>query len=201
MRAAGLVVAGGAIVLIIEPFGPAAASGSLPAVGSPITLPASTLPMNPTTSTTAACAHPKQGCSTTFTAPPTTAPPPSRPVATTPTPSPTAAPPSGFSGGGGSAVGVSSVTTVPAKPPTAKKAKSKAHAAPLAANGVYNEPMVLANGGWKGLSLKAATNLKVPILFGLAVALFVLIQALIDRRDPKVSRAPERGDEETVGFE
>ena len=35
---------------------------------------------------------------------------------------------------------------------------------------------------------------------GLAVALFILLQSLIDRRDPKVSRAPERGDDDTVGF-
>jgi len=60
--------------------------------------------------------------------------------------------------------------------------------------------MVLANAGWQGISLRAATDLEVPILFGLFVALFVLVQALVDRRDPKLSRAPERGDEETVGF-
>lgn len=103
--------------------------------------------------------------------------------------------------GGGFTGGVSTVSrAVPLKPATTT-AKPKSHPAAPGANGVYNEPMVLANGGWKGLSLKAATNLKVPILFGLAVALFVLIQALIDRRDPKVSRAPERGDDETVGFE
>jgi hypothetical protein len=71
---------------------------------------------------------------------------------------------------------------------------------PAAAGGL-NEPMVVASGGWKGLSLKAATNLKIPIAFGVAVALFVLIQALIDRRDPKLSRAPERGDDDTVDFE
>jgi hypothetical protein len=67
--------------------------------------------------------------------------------------------------------------------------------------GVTAEPMTLANGGWKGVSLRAATNLKVPILFGVVVALFVLVQALIDRRDPKMSRAPERNDEDTVGFQ
>ena len=47
---------------------------------------------------------------------------------------------------------------------------------------------------------KAATDLKIPIAFAVAVALFLLVQALIDRRDPKLARAPERGDEETVGF-
>lgn len=61
--------------------------------------------------------------------------------------------------------------------------------------------MILASPHWKGLSLQAATNLKVPIAFALAVALFVALQALIDRRDPKISRAPEHGDDDTVGFE
>jgi hypothetical protein len=70
---------------------------------------------------------------------------------------------------------------------------------PVAASGL-NEPMILAGGGWQGVSLKAATSLRVPIVFGAVVALFVLIQALIDRRDPKLSRAPERGEDDTVGF-
>jgi hypothetical protein len=64
-----------------------------------------------------------------------------------------------------------------------------------------NVPMVLAAGPWQGVSLRAAGRLSIPILFGLAVALFIILQALIDRRDPKLSRAPERGDDDTVGFE
>jgi hypothetical protein len=71
---------------------------------------------------------------------------------------------------------------------------------PPAAKGLYNEPMVLAAGPWRGLSMQAATKLSIPILFGAAVALFALLQALIDRRDPKLSRAPERGEDDTVGF-
>ena len=63
-----------------------------------------------------------------------------------------------------------------------------------------DEPMILSSGGWQGVSLQAAVDLRVPILFGAAVLLFVLLQALVDRRDPKVSRAPERGDDDTVGF-
>jgi hypothetical protein len=50
------------------------------------------------------------------------------------------------------------------------------------------------------VSLRAATQLSVPIAFGLAVALFVIVQALIDRRDPKLSRAPARGDDDSVSF-
>jgi hypothetical protein len=61
--------------------------------------------------------------------------------------------------------------------------------------------MVVAGGPWPGLSLKTATRLSVPIFFAAAVGLFLLLQALVDRRDPKVSRAPERGNDETVGFQ
>jgi hypothetical protein len=33
------------------------------------------------------------------------------------------------------------------------------------------------------------------------VAVFLMVQALIDRRDPKLSQAPERGDDDTLGFQ
>ena len=74
---------------------------------------------------------------------------------------------------------------------------SKPSARPAA---IDNEPMILSSGGWQGVSLQAAVDLRIPILFGAAVLLFVLLQALVDRRDPKVSQAPERGDDDTVGF-
>jgi hypothetical protein len=164
---------------------------------SPPTLPASTVPvtLNPTT-TISPCKHKCKGATTT-----TQAPRPPAAVATTPPTVATAAttvPPEAF---------VAPVAT----PPTVTPGPSPGAASPVptkrakatpkpGASGEFTEPMVLANGGWQGLSLHAATNLKVPILFGLAVALFVLIQALIDRRDPKLSRAPERGDDDTVGF-
>jgi hypothetical protein len=96
-------------------------------------------------------------------------------------------------------------SSAPSTTAAAKAGKGKngslAAGAPSVPRGVTDIPMVIAGGGWKGVSLRAATNLKVPILFGVVVALFVLGQALIDRRDPKMSRAPERNDEDTVGFE
>jgi hypothetical protein len=61
--------------------------------------------------------------------------------------------------------------------------------------------MIAAGGPWHGPSLKAATGLAVPIAIGGAVAAFILVQALIDRRDPKLSAAPQRGRDDTVGFE
>lgn len=77
---------------------------------------------------------------------------------------------------------------------------SPAPAAASLPGAIDNEPMILSSGGWQGISLQAAVDLRIPMLFGAAVLLFVLLQALVDRRDPKVSRAPERGDDDTVGF-
>ncbi|MGH9114957.1 MAG: hypothetical protein ACRDWW_03920, partial [Acidimicrobiales bacterium] len=80
-----------------------------------------------------------------------------------------------------------------AAPPSTAKPKP-------VAPGIFDEPVVLAAGRWRGVSLQAATHLSVPIAFGAGVGLFILLQALVDRRDPKVSRAPERGRDDTVGF-
>jgi hypothetical protein len=58
----------------------------------------------------------------------------------------------------------------------------------------------LAGGPWPGGSFQAATRLSLPILFGVVVGLFVLVQGFVGRRDPKLARAPERGEDDTVGF-
>ena len=55
--------------------------------------------------------------------------------------------------------------------------------------------------GWEGDTLQAATKLKVPLALLAAMAVFALVQALVDRRDPKLSEAPERPGEDSVGFE
>jgi hypothetical protein len=98
-------------------------------------------------------------------------------------------PPSGPQGGAAAGTGGAKTGT--------GKASAK-HQQPAA--GGLIEPMIVAGGGWHGVSLRAATDLKVPIAFGAVVGLFVLLQALVDRWDPKISRAPERGDDDTVGF-
>jgi hypothetical protein len=60
--------------------------------------------------------------------------------------------------------------------------------------------MIGTGGPWQGPSLRTAGGLLVPIIFGAAVAMFLIGQALIDRRDPKLSRAPRSGRDDTVGF-
>ena len=95
---------------------------------------------------------------------------------------------------GSSVKGAPAVKAPPTPPPVVRPA-------PETFPGAFGEPMVLARGAWQGLSLRAATDLKIPIGMLVGVALFLLVQALIDRRDPKVSAAPERGTDDTIGFE
>lgn len=64
----------------------------------------------------------------------------------------------------------------------------------------FPEPMVQSGGSWKGPSLRTAGGLTIPIAVGLAVGMFLIGQALVDRRDPKMARAPERSRNDTVGF-
>jgi hypothetical protein len=191
--------------------------GELPAIASPITLPASTVPTTTVPRTTPTTKPP------TTTTPPTTVPRTTPTVPTTVTggsPPPPPKTPSTTAAGTntspalGATASISGVATLqasnrPAPSTTAAATKAKGKSATKASSGSgattiggYSDvPMELPTGGGPFLSLQIATNLKVPILFGVAVALFVLGQALIDRRDPKMSRAPERNDDDTVGFE
>ena len=66
---------------------------------------------------------------------------------------------------------------------------------------VDGQPVIDASGAWVGGSLAAATTLSVPIALGVAVLVFVIVQWLIDRRDPKFIEAPARKDDDSVGFE
>ena len=71
---------------------------------------------------------------------------------------------------------------------------------PLPGRDLFHFPFSILNQGWAGQSLQAASKLKVPISLLAAAAVFLLIQALVDRRDPKVVRAPEHPGEDTVSF-
>ena len=55
--------------------------------------------------------------------------------------------------------------------------------------------------GWADDTFAESAKLKVPLALLAAMAVFVLAQSLIDRRDPKLSRAPERQGEDSVGFQ
>lgn len=90
----------------------------------------------------------------------------------------------------------------PAAAPRPAGTRAKQPAGPAAAyQGSVDSPLVAVGRGLTGLSLQAETRLRVPIMFFLVVALFMAIQALIDRRDPKVVEAPEHSMDDSVGFE
>jgi hypothetical protein len=54
---------------------------------------------------------------------------------------------------------------------------------------------------WSGGTLQAATRLTVPIALGALLLVFVIVQWLVDWRDPKFVEAPARKDDDSVGFD
>jgi hypothetical protein len=61
---------------------------------------------------------------------------------------------------------------------------------------------VIAPGGlWSGGPLQAAIILSVPTAVGVLVIAFIVLQWLVDRRDPTLVEAPVRRDHDSVGFE
>jgi hypothetical protein len=54
---------------------------------------------------------------------------------------------------------------------------------------------------WDGSSLNASPGQRVPLTLGALILLFVVVQWLIDRRDPKFVEAPARKDDDSIGFE
>jgi hypothetical protein len=101
---------------------------------------------------------------------------------------------------GPAVLSVPSVATLGPVPTVSAGHLPRAGRAPAAPRGLFNVPLGLASGLWPVGSFQAATRLSIPILFGVIVALFVLVQGFIGRRDPKLTRAPERGEDDTVGF-
>jgi hypothetical protein len=92
-----------------------------------------------------------------------------------------------------------------AVPGTVHAAPTRAtHRSRLGPGGVLSDPFVAATGTvWQTMSLRNPVSWPLPAIF-LTVAfllLFLLMQGRLDRRDPKLARAPEHSDEETIGFD
>jgi hypothetical protein len=88
-------------------------------------------------------------------------------------------------------------TARPVQAPTSSR-----HRSPEA--GILSNPFVAATGSlWQAMSLRSPAPWPLPVIL-LAVAfllLFLLMQGRLDRRDPKLTHAPERSDEHTIGFD
>jgi hypothetical protein len=72
---------------------------------------------------------------------------------------------------------------------------------PFGERSVGGGGVVQGGAPWDGGSLQAATQLSVPIALGGLVIVFMIVQWLIDRRDPKFVEAPARKDDGSIGFE
>jgi hypothetical protein len=118
---------------------------------------------------------------------------------------------------GGHAVGAAAVPTVSltpispasAAPPVARTSgHSHRDAAPALATTVpalereVAGPAVITPGGlWSGGPLQGATILSLPMALGVLLIGFIVLQWLVDRRDPKLVEAPARKDDDSLGFE
>jgi hypothetical protein len=63
------------------------------------------------------------------------------------------------------------------------------------------QQVVSLGPSWDGGSLNASTGQRVPFTLGALILIFVVVQWLIDRRDPKFVEAPARKDDDSMGFE
>ncbi|HTW09468.1 MAG TPA: hypothetical protein VME46_18320 [Acidimicrobiales bacterium] len=60
---------------------------------------------------------------------------------------------------------------------------------------------LLGAGLWAAGPLRAAASHTVPLAFSSAALGFVVLQWLVDRRDPKFVDAPTRKNDDSIGFE
>jgi hypothetical protein len=72
---------------------------------------------------------------------------------------------------------------------------------PFGERAVGGASVVPGSGLWRGGSLQADTSLTVPLALGGVVFAFIVVQWLIDRRDPKFVEAPARKDDDSIGFD
>jgi hypothetical protein len=66
---------------------------------------------------------------------------------------------------------------------------------------IDRQQVISIGAPWDGSSLSASTSQRVPFALGALILIFVFVQWLIDRRDPKFVEAPVRRHEDSIGFE
>ncbi len=72
---------------------------------------------------------------------------------------------------------------------------------PQGERAVDAQQVVSLGPSWDGSTLNASTGQRVPFTLGALILIFVVVQWLIDRRDPKFVEAPARKDDDSIGFE
>ncbi len=89
-----------------------------------------------------------------------------------------------------------SVTLQPGLP-----ASSSPTTVPQGERVVDAQQVVSIGASWDGGSLNASPGQRVPFTLGALILIFMVVQWLIDRRDPKFVEAPARKDDDSIGFE
>jgi hypothetical protein len=64
----------------------------------------------------------------------------------------------------------------------------------------YRRELGLLNGSFSSTTFQVARKLKLPIALLVGATLFLLIQSLVDRRDPKVAHAPQHAQDDSLDF-
>ncbi len=85
--------------------------------------------------------------------------------------------------------------------PAGERASSSPIAVPKVERAANAQQVVSIGASWDGSSLNAPTGQRVPFTLGTLILVFVVVQWLIDRRDPKFVEAPARKDDDSIGFE
>ena len=85
--------------------------------------------------------------------------------------------------------------------PPGEPASSSPITVPQGERVVDAQQVVSIGPSWDGGSLNASPGQRVPFTLGALILIFVVVQWLIDRRDPKFVEAPARKDDDSIGFE
>lgn len=61
-------------------------------------------------------------------------------------------------------------------------------------------PHAASDAPWQGVSIGSDTPLSVPLIFVMVIAVMMLVAGIVDRRDPKLSKAPRRSNDDYLPF-
>lgn len=109
--------------------------------------------------------------------------------------------PSRASADGGSASEKGAGSSTDRLRPRDRPASSLTITVPAGERLIDGQEAISIGSPWDGGSMDASTSQRVPFALGGLILIFVLVQWLIDRRDPKLVEAPARRHEDSIGFE